>query len=181
MTRLCALLAVVTLLAACASGPANPTASGTSTASASAASAKFSLPPRPIDISPEVGLVFRPTTDVPAAALSPREAWARYIRHMHHKKTRIPAGVRVQYGSLSCATCNLINTHSRFPCPGRGAFDWSCIHVRSYGYSLANTGCLNSNPNYSPPPHLQCTEWTFLNAFTGHMILGAWQQTNPRP
>jgi hypothetical protein len=120
-------------------------------------------------------------SNVPAAALSPAEAWARYERRSHGSATQIPATARVQYGTVSCVRCNLTQTRSRNPCPGLSPVDWGCIRVRTFAYSFAHTGCANSNPNYSPPPHLQCTEWIFVNAFSGRMIQETWQQTNPPP
>lgn len=177
------LLAVAALLAACASRSAAPATSdrpGTPTHSSVASTPAPAQ--APIVIDSDDGLIFRPSADVPARALSPEEAWSRYVRHSHGRKTRIPASVRVRYGRLSCAHCNLTDTHDRTPCgKSAGLFNWSCIQVRSYGYSLPNTGCLNTNPNFSPPPHLRCTEWTFVSAFTGRMIIGTWQQTNPPP
>jgi hypothetical protein len=122
-------------------------------------------------------MVFRPLSDVPASALSPAQAWARYERRGHGPLRRIPAAARVQYGTVTCGSCNLTQTRNRNPCPGLSPVDWSCIHVRTFAYSFAHTGCANSNPNYTPPPDEECTEWIFLNAFTGRMIQETWQTT----
>jgi hypothetical protein len=178
------MLAIATLLAACASRTADPAGSVSSAAGSSpstAGSAPSSAPASPVDIDPEEGMVFRPLSNTPASALSPAEAWARYVRRIHSSRTRIPAAARVEYGKVSCVRCNLTQTRSRTPCGKSSPFNFGCLHVRTFAYSFAHTGCANSNPNYSPPPHLECTEWIFLNAFTGRMIQETWQQTNPPP
>jgi hypothetical protein len=172
MSRLCAvisLLPIATLLAACASRSEAGSATSRSPASPSivkgvtdsAAPVSSGSAPSPIIINPDVGESFQPLSNVPASALSPEEAWARYVRGFDGSHTRIPATARVQYGKLTGVR--------------------NSLSARTFAYSFAHTGCANSNPNFTPPPNWYCTEWIFLNPLSGRLIVETWQQVTPTP
>jgi hypothetical protein len=105
------------------------------------------------------GDTFAPPPSYMAAALTPKQAWDKWT----HRSGPVRPKVGYRLGILTSPP--------------------SITDVLVWGFSYGPVGCLRSLPvgDTSPPSPDPCIEWTFVNAKTGRMVEGTFQQIGAQP
>jgi hypothetical protein len=102
-----------------------------------------------IVIDPQPPIMFGPAPAGAKPALSPQQAWARYMRlNPRVHRLAIPAYVAVHLGFINGEL--------------------------AYGYSWHSCP-ISTNPRVKKLPPNPCREWNFIDATTGRQILDTWQ------
>jgi len=125
-----------------------------------------------ITINP-YGTTFAPPPANAAPALTAQQAWAEFILSstVGSGGTAIPSGTTAQLGLFTLEVGPAANCG-----PGcsklivQNGTAYSALNQLAYGYSYPST-CVGGN-DINPLPATSCTQWIFLDANTGHMIVG---------
>ena len=129
-----------------------------------------------ITIDPHVGTTFAPPpANVSAPALTAQQAWAQFIQSstVGSGGTAIPSTVTAQLGLFTLP----IGPDCGTTCSGdpvQNGIAYTALNQLAYGYSWPAGTCGGSSP-VDPAPPVPCTEWLFIDANTGHMIVGTVQ------
>ncbi len=122
---------------------------------------------RVIVIDPQAGEKFTPPSARAAPALTPQEAWGKFMRRISNTKPpRIPANVSVQLGLLTLPIG---------PIGRHGTEKYAAHNELVYGYSWHSCP-VSMNPNHPKLLANPCIEWNFIDANTGRQIDLTWQQ-----
>jgi hypothetical protein len=144
-----------------------PVASGARVITASAVRTTIT-----ITINRDYGATFAPPpVNVSAPALTAQQAWAQFIQQASgSSNTAIPSDVTVQLGLFTLpigpdcgATCS--------GDPVQNGIAYTALNQLAYGYSSPGDTCVRGN-SANPLPDVKCTDWVFVDANTGHMIVG---------
>jgi len=119
------------------------------------------------------GETFAPPPANAAPALTAQQAWAQFIQSstVGSGGTAIPSGTTAQLGlftfavgpSSGCGTTNCSNLIVQ------NGTAYSALNQLAYGYSYPST-CVGGN-DINPLPPTSCTQWIFLDAKTGQLIV----------
>jgi hypothetical protein len=124
-----------------------------------------------ITIDPDYGATFAPPPVNAAPALTAQQAWAQFIRQASgSSNTAIPSTVTVQLGLFTLP----IGPDCGTTCSGDPVQDgiaYTASNQLAYGYSSPGDTCVRGN-SANPLPDVKCTDWLFVDANTGHMIVG---------
>ena len=129
-----------------------------------------------ITINPVYGETFAPPAANASAPLSAQQAWAQFIQSstVGSGGTAIPPTVTAQLGLFTLAvgpTANCGPGCSKLIVQNGTAY--TALNQLAYGYSYPST-CVGGN-DINPLPAMSCTQWIFLDANAGHMIVGTEQ------
>jgi len=120
------------------------------------------------------GETFAPPPANAAPALTAQQAWAQFIQSstVGSGGNAIPSGTTVQLGLFTFAVgpssgCGTTNCNKLIVQNGTA---YSALNQLAYGYSYRTT-CVSGNDMHPLPPS-PCTQWWFIDANTGHMIVG---------
>ena len=105
------------------------------------------------------GVEFAPAPPGAVPAMTARQAWAKFSGGGRHKA--ISAGTTMQLGLLTAP----IGPYCGLECDGhpvRDGIAYTALNQLAYGYSW----------RAFPHRHLKPRDWIFLDANTGHMIIG---------
>src|SRR5215470_8299604 len=126
-----------------------------------------------ITIDPHVGETFAPPPAEASPPLTAQQAWAQFIQSSTTGSggTAIPSTVTAQLGLFTLpvgpsSECD--NDCSNLTIQNGTAY--TTLNQLAYGYSWPGGTCGGSNP-VNPAPPVPCTEWLFIDANTGHMIV----------
>jgi hypothetical protein len=124
-----------------------------------------------ITIDPHLGETFAPPPSTASPPLTAQQSWAQFIQSstVSSGGTAIPSTVTAQLGLFTLpigpdcgATCS--------GDPVQNGIAYRSLNQLAYGYSWDGGTCGGSNP-VNPAPPVPCTEWLFIDANTGHMIV----------
>jgi hypothetical protein len=124
-----------------------------------------------ITIDPHYGATFAPPPASAPPVLTAQQAWAQFIQQASgSSNTAIPSTVTVQLGLFTLpigpdcgATCS--------GDPVQNGIAYRSLNQLAYGYSSPGGTCVRGN-SATPLPNVPCTDWVFVDANTGHMIVG---------
>jgi len=124
-----------------------------------------------IVIDPHYGATFAPPPANVSASLTAQQAWAQFIQQSTTGSggTAIPSTVTAQLGLFTLP----IGPDCGATCSGDPVQNGIANRSRNqlaYGYSWPGGTCGGSNP-VNPAAPVPCTEWIFIDANTGHMIV----------
>jgi hypothetical protein len=146
-----------------------PAASGARVTTASAVQTTITINPH--------GETFAPPPANASPLLTAQQAWAQFIQSstVGSGGTAIPSGTTAQLGlftlpvgpSSGCGTTNCNNLIVQ------NGTAYTTLNQLAYGYSYRST-CVSGN-DIHPLPASPCTQWWFIDANTGHMIVGTEQ------
>ncbi|MGN6795790.1 MAG: hypothetical protein ACTHJW_25635 [Streptosporangiaceae bacterium] len=127
-----------------------------------------------ITIDPDYGATFAPPPANAAPALTAQQAWAQFIQQASgSSNTAIPSTVTVHLGLFTLpigpdcgATCS--------GDPVQNGIAYRSLNQLAYGYSSPGGTCVRGN-SATQLPDVPCTDWVFVDANTGHMIVGTEQ------
>jgi hypothetical protein len=161
------LLATALVLTACGTVKSPGQNRATGSQSGRSLTATVSAVTKVIVIDPQAGEKFTPPFAKASPALTPQEAWAKFMRGINSTKSlRIPADVGVQLGLLTLPIG---------PIGRHGGEKYTAHNELVYGYSWHSCP-VSMNPNHPKLPGDPCIEWNFIDANTGHQIDLTWQQ-----
>jgi len=124
-----------------------------------------------ITIDPDYGATFAPPPANAAPALTAQQAWAQFIQQASgSSNTAIPSTVTVQLGLFTLP----IGPNCGATCSGdpvQNGIAYTALNQLAYGYSSPGGSCVRGN-SANPGPDVKCTDWVFVDADTGHMIVG---------
>lgn len=118
----------------------------------------------PVTVRLTGGATFAPAPHWAKPGLTPRQAWARYVKFdTSYRGSAIPPNVRL--GLLTLPIGRM----------GTGGAETYLAHNElAYGYSWHQ--CPQSQgPSGSTVPPNPCIAWNFFSASTGRQIVGTWQ------
>ena len=122
----------------------------------------------------DYGATFAPPPANASPPLTVQQAWAQFIQSstVGSGGTAIPSGTTVQLGLFTFAVgpssgCGTTNCNKLIVQNGTA---YSALNQLAYGYSYRST-CVSGNDMHPLPPS-PCTQWWFIDANTGHMIIG---------
>jgi len=120
-----------------------------------------------IKINSAVTFAAPPSDAMPA--LTALQALRRSEAHLGARRlAAIPPGLSVKLGLLTL----LVGPNCGVECHGlivKNGLAYQTLNELAYGYNGPST-CVGGNPINPVPPH-PCTEWEFVDANTGHMII----------
>jgi len=124
-----------------------------------------------ITIDPHGGATFAPPPANASPPLTAQQAWAQFIRSstVGSGGTAIPSTVTAQLGLFTLP----IGPDCGTTCSGdpvQNGIAYRSLNQLAYGYSWPGGTCGGTNP-VDPAPAVPCTEWIFIDANTGHMIV----------
>jgi hypothetical protein len=124
-----------------------------------------------ITIDADYGATFAPPPVNAAPALTAQQAWAQFIQQASgSSNTAIPSTVTVQLGLFTLP----IGPDCGTTCSGdpvQNGIAYTALNQLAYGYSSPGDTCVRGN-SANPLPDVKCTDWLFVDANTGHMIVG---------
>ena len=128
-----------------------------------------------ITINPDNGETFGPPPVKASPPLTAQQAWAQFIRSSTAGSggTAIPSDVTAQLG-LFTLPVGLSSECMGTECSNltvQNGTTYTALNQLAYGYSSPGGTCGGSNP-VNPAPPVPCTDWLFIDANTGHMIVG---------
>jgi len=122
----------------------------------------------------DYGATFAPPPANASPPLTVQQAWAQFIQSstVGSGGTAIPSGTTAQLGLFTFAVgpssgCGTTNCNKLIVQNGTA---YSALNQLAYGYSYQST-CVSGNDIHPLPPS-PCTQWWFIDANTGHMIVG---------
>ena len=125
-----------------------------------------------ITIDPAYGATFAPppANAASTAALTAQQAWTQFIQQASgSSNTAIPSTVTTQLGLFTLpvgpdcgATCSDL--------PLQAGISYTALNELAYGYRWPGDTC-PSGSGVTSLPAIPCTEWIFIDANTGHMIV----------
>jgi hypothetical protein len=128
-----------------------------------------------ITIDPHYGATFAPPPANAAPALTAQQAFAQFIHQASgSSNTAIPSTVTVQLGLFTLP----IGPDCGTTCSGdpvQNGIAYTALNQLAYGYSSPGGTCVRGN-SANPLPDVKCTDWLFVDANTGHMIVGMQQE-----
>jgi len=120
----------------------------------------------------DYGATFAPPPATASPPLTVQQAWAQFIQSsaVGSGGTEIPSGTTAQLGlftlpvgpAADCGGCSKLIVQN--------GTAYSALNQLAYGYSDQST-CVSGNDIHPLPPS-PCTQWWFIDANTGHMIVG---------
>lgn len=124
-----------------------------------------------ITIDPHVGTTFAPPPANATPSLTAQQAWAQFIQSssVGSGSTAIPSTVTAQLGLFTLP----IGPDCGITCNGdpvQNGIAYRSLNQLAYGYSWSGGTCAGDNPA-DPAPAVPCTEWIFIDANTGSMIV----------
>ena len=127
-----------------------------------------------IMINPDNGETFAPPPAKASPPLTAQQTWAQFIQQSTDGAggTAIPSDVTAQLGLFTLPvgpSSGCDNDCSNLTIQNGTAY--TTLNQLAYGYSWPGGKCGGSNPVHPAPP-VPCTEWLFIDANTGHMIVG---------
>jgi hypothetical protein len=125
-----------------------------------------------ITISPLYGATFAPPPADASPPLTAQQAWAQFIQSSTSGSggTAIPSTVTAQLGLFTLA----IGRDCGATCSGdpvQNGIAYRSLNQLAYGYSSPGGTC-GGTSSFDPAPAIPCTDWLFIDANTGHMIVG---------
>jgi hypothetical protein len=124
-----------------------------------------------ITINATYGETFAPPPANAAPALTAQQAWAQFIQTstVGSGGTAIPSGTTAQLGlftlpvgpAADCGGCSKLIVQN--------GTAYTALNQLAYGYSYPST-CVGGN-DINPLPATSCTQWIFLDADTGQLIV----------
>ena len=126
-----------------------------------------------ITINPDNGETFAPPPVKASPPLTEQQAWAQFIQHSTDGAggTAIPSDVTAQLGLFTLPV--VPSSECDNDCSNliiQNGMAYTALNQLAYGYSWPGGKCGGSNP-VNPAPPVPCTEWLFVDANTGHMIV----------
>jgi len=120
----------------------------------------------------DYGATFAPPPPNASPPLTVQQAWAQFIQSstVGSGGTAIPSGTTAQLGlftlpvgpAADCGGCSKLIVQN--------GTAYSALNQLAYGYSDQST-CVSGNDIHPLPPS-PCTQWWFIDANTGHLIVG---------
>ncbi len=126
-----------------------------------------------ITINPDNGETFAPPPAKASPPLTAQQAWAQFIKQSTDGAggTAIPSDVTAQLGLFTLPVAP--SSECDNDCGNltiQNGMAYTALNQLAYGYSWPGGKCGGSNP-VNPAPPVPCTEWLFVDANTGHMIV----------
>ncbi len=124
-----------------------------------------------ITLDPHYGATFAPPPANAAPALTAQQAWAQFIQQASgSSNTAIPSTVTAQLGLFTLPIgpdCGTTCSND----PVQNGIAYTALNQLAYGYSSPGGTCVRGN-SVTVLPDVPCTDWVFVDANTGHMIVG---------